>query len=220
MKWSIAAFVIGGGAVLMLAPDAGVFPTLGLALSAALGIASLAPLAGRNLRRTPLHLYGMVIAHFGVAVSIAGMASETAFSKEVLVAARPGQSYAVGPFDMTFAGVRPTAGNNWSGVEAVLLARKGEGGAVVTLNPQQRFFASPPTETSEAALSTHWDGQLYAVIGQRADEGRWQLRLWWKPFVTLIWYGALLIALGGLISLIGRVRGKRAPKPEVTGYRK
>ncbi len=220
MKWPIAAFVIGGGAVLVLAPDAGVFPTLGLALAAALGIASLAPLAGRNLRRTPLHLYGMVIAHFGVAVSIAGMASETAFSKEVLVAARPGQSHAVGPFDMTFAGVRPTAGNNWSGVEAVLLARKGEGGRAVTLNPQQRFFASPPTETSEAALSTHWDGQLYAVIGQRADEGRWQLRLWWKPFVTLIWYGALLIALGGLISLIGRVRGKRVPKPEVTGYRK
>lgn len=146
------------------------------------------------------------------------MASESAFNREVLVAARPGQSYTVGPFDVRFEGVRPTVGNNWTGVEAVLVARKGEGARAVALNPQQRFFASPPTETSEAALSTHWNGQLYAVIGQRADEGRWQLRLWWKPFVTLIWYGALLIALGGLVSLIGRVRGKRTAKPDVRGY--
>jgi cytochrome c-type biogenesis protein CcmF len=37
------------------------------------------------------------------------------------------------------------------------------------------------------------------VIGGEADGGRWQLRLWWKPFVTWIWYGGVLIALGGLL---------------------
>jgi len=43
------------------------------------------------------------------------------------------------------------------------------------------------------------------VIGEEGEDGRWQLRLWWKPFVTWIWYGGALIALGGLLSLIGRV---------------
>jgi cytochrome c-type biogenesis protein CcmF len=43
------------------------------------------------------------------------------------------------------------------------------------------------------------------VIGEEADDGRWQLRLWWKPFVPLIWLGGLLIGLGGLLALIGRV---------------
>ena len=43
------------------------------------------------------------------------------------------------------------------------------------------------------------------MIGNEAGQGRWQLRLWWKPFVTFIWYGGLLIALGGLLSLVGRV---------------
>jgi len=43
------------------------------------------------------------------------------------------------------------------------------------------------------------------VLGEQADDGRWQLRLWWKPFVTLIWFGGVLIALGGLLALLGRV---------------
>jgi cytochrome c-type biogenesis protein CcmF len=61
-------------------------------------------------------------------------------------------------------------------------------------------------------LLTRWNGQLYAVIGGEAPddasgEARWQLRLWWKPFVTFIWYGGVLISLGGALALIGRVSG-------------
>ena len=78
------------------------------------------------------------------------------------------------------------------------------------VRPQARSFASPPTETNEAALLTRWDGQLYAVLGQAAEDGangqpRWQLRLWWKPLVWWIWAGGGLIALGGLLALIGRI---------------
>ena len=68
---------------------------------------------------------------------------------------------------------------------------------MVVLKPQSRFFPSPPTTTNEAAIETSWNGQLYAVLGERDEQGRWQLRLWWKPFVTLIWLGGVLIGLGG-----------------------
>ena len=77
-----------------------------------------------------------------------------------------------------------------------------------TLRPQARVFTSPYTETSEAAILTSWNGQLYAVIGKQREEG-WQLRLWWKPFVTLIWFGGGLIAFGGLIALVGRLWRER-----------
>lgn len=209
MTWPIAAAAGGGAIAFLIAPGAGVFPITGFAMAAGLAVASIAPLAGRALLRTPLATWGMVVAHLGVAVSIAGMSADAAFTREVLVAARPGQNFDVGPYNLRFEGVRPTVSGNWSAVEARLVARRGDDGTPFLLRPQQRYFASPPTETSEAALATVWDGQLYAVIGQRSDAGRWQLRLWWKPWVTLIWWGAVLLSIGGLLALIGRVRRER-----------
>jgi cytochrome c-type biogenesis protein CcmF len=73
------------------------------------------------------------------------------------------------------------------------------------LTPQSRTFWAPPQTTSEAALLTRWNGQFYAIIGGATEDGRWQLRLWWKPFVTMIWFGGVLVALGGVLALIGRV---------------
>ena len=85
------------------------------------------------------------------------------------------------------------------------------------LEPQARMFASPPTATNEAALLTRWNGQLYVVLGEEGEDGRWQLRLWWKPFVPLIWYGGLLIGLGGILSLVGRTLRdrRRSDQPEL-----
>ncbi|MGD9810174.1 MAG: cytochrome c-type biogenesis CcmF C-terminal domain-containing protein, partial [Sphingobium sp.] len=63
-----------------------------------------------------------------------------------------------------------------------------------------------PTTTTEAAILTRWDGQLYVVLGEALDDGRWQMRIWWKPFVTLIWLGGFMIAGGGVLTIIGRER--------------
>jgi len=199
--------------LLLLAPGIGLLPLLGLTLALGTAAASLAPLWKRNLRRTPLFTWGMVIAHLGIAVSIAGMASESAFTKETLVAARLGETVNVGPYAIRFDGIEPLAGPNWTAIEARLVASRG-GGSSLTMTPQARVFSSPQTETSEADIATLPGGQLYTVLGREDEQGRWQLRLWWKPFVTLIWLGGGMIALGGLLSLIGRLRRGRRPKAE------
>jgi len=200
-------------AVIALAPGIRILPLLGLVAAAGVGLASLAPLWGRNLRRTPLYIWGMVIAHLGIAVSLAGMASESAFTKETLVASRLGEVHRVGPYLVELDDVQPVAGPNYTAIEGTVVARRGEGGAPFTLHPQTRNFPSPQTETNEAAITTVLDGQLYIVVGRSDDEGRWQLRLWWKPFVTLIWLGGGLVALGGALALIGRVRREMRHAP-------
>ena len=190
-----------------------ILPLLGLALAAGLAVASVAPLWKRNLRRTPLFTYGMVIAHLGIAVSLAGMACDTAFTQATLVAARVGEPQRVGPFSVTLDGIKPVVGPNWSALEARLSVTRGEGGSVFYLRPQSRFFANPVTTTSESAIATRWDGQLYTVLGEPDGTGRWQLRLWWKPFVTLIWFGGALVAVGGALSLLGRLLRARVSVP-------
>ncbi len=201
----IAATVVAAVALLFVWP--GVLPWAGLSLAAGLAVASVAPLWKRNLRRTPMFTYGMVLAHLGIAVSLAGMASDSAFTRETLVAVRAGEAARVGPYSVTLDGISPVIGENWSALEAQLTATRGDDST--RLHPQLRFFANPPTSTNESAILTALDGQLYTVLGQPDAQGRWQLRLWWKPFVTLIWFGGVLIALGGALSLVGRLRRER-----------
>jgi cytochrome c-type biogenesis protein CcmF len=194
--------------VTILAPGMRILPFLGLVLAIGVAAGSIAPLWGRNLRRTPLFTWGMVIAHLGIAVSLAGMASESAFTSETLVAVRVGETRQVGPYTVKLAKIDPIAGPNWTALEATLVARRGDG-AAFELKPQARSWPNPTTQTSESAIRTAWDGQLYTVLGAQDEQGRWQLRLWWKPFVTLIWFGGGLIALGGALSLLGRLRRER-----------
>ena len=184
--------------------DIGILPLLGLALGLGLAVASLLPLRRRKLSRTPLATWGMVVAHFGIAVALLGMSSESAFTQERLAALEEGGRTRVGPWSIELQGVEPIAGPNWTAMQARIAARY-DGGKASVLTPQARNFWAPPQQTTESALLTRWNGQLYAVVGDRTPDGRWQLRLWWKPFVPLIWYGGLLVALGGVLALIGRV---------------
>ncbi len=180
-------------------------PWAGLLLAGGVAAASIAPLWKRYLRRTPLFTYGMVCAHLGIAVSLTGMASESAFTTETLAAVNIGETKSVGPFTVKLNSVTPIAGANWTALEAQLEVKRGGGDSHI-MQPQARIFSTPPTETSEAAIATKLDGQLYLVLGKQEPDGRWQLRMWWKPWVTFIWAGGILIAFGGFLSLIGRLR--------------
>jgi cytochrome c-type biogenesis protein CcmF len=182
----------------------GILPMLGMIVAAGVAAASIAPLWKRNLKRTPLFTYGMVIAHLGCAVSMAGMAADSAFMKETLVSMKIGETRSVGPYNVQLKGVSEVPGPNWSALDAELVVQKGVD-TPFTVHPQSRTFTDPPMETSESAITTAWNGQLYLVVGAPTDPVSFPIRMWWKPFVTFIWLGGAMIAFGGLLSLLGRV---------------
>jgi len=185
------------------APQAGLLPILGLAMAAGLAVAAWLPLAGRNLARTPLPVWGMVIAHFGVAVSVAGMASERGFSTETLAALETGETKQTSAGPITLNSIMPVAGDNWTALQAEISHTAN--GQQMTLRPQIRYFAQPQQQTTEADIQTMWNGQIFTAIAPvEGNSSRYQIRIWWKPFVTLIWYGALIIALGGVLAMVGR----------------
>src|SRR3546814_2618083 len=122
----------------------------------------------------------MVIAHFGVAVALAGMAAESAFIKERLVAAAPGETVKVADFTVKFARVEPVAGPNYTAVRATLVATTPSGSSFILHLAARTFpglMGGAPTETNEAALLTRPGGQLYAVLGQPVPSDRKSTRL-------------------------------------------
>ena len=150
----VSAFVF----TIILAPQMHVLPRLGLTVAGYLAGASILPLVGRNPIRAPLATWGMVIAHFGIAVALTGMAMNAAFTSERLGVAKAGEILSVGPWHVRLQDVTPTAGKNWTALEGKLEASRGQG--VITLKPQTRYFTDPPMETNEAAIQTFWNGQL------------------------------------------------------------
>ena len=211
--WALGVMAVVAISLVVSAPNAGIFPILGIILAAGVAVSAFFPLLGRNLKRTPWTIWGMVIAHFGLAVSVFGMAAESGFSKETLAALEIGQRHKGPDGDIRLDMVMPVAGENWVGLEGTI--RFEDGNSSQKLKPQIRYFTNPVQQTTEAALMTKWNGQLYAVIAPvEGNQERWQIRVWWKPFVTFIWFGGLVVALGGVISLFGRIGRKRKKSEE------
>ncbi len=186
---------------------------LGFGAAAWLAVASVTILArgGRSLNTA-----GMALAHLGVAVSMLGATASGALQQEALVAMRVGDAVQMGAWRAELADVRPIAGPNWTAVEATLDVRR-NGVPVAELAPQSRMFVAPAQETTESSRAGWWGGELYAVLGQPDGTGKWQVHLWFKPLIRLIWWGGLLMAFGGLLALGGRVRAfgpRRARLPD------
>jgi cytochrome c-type biogenesis protein CcmF len=205
-RLAVPVLVLGAAMLLVVlfAGSIGILPMMGLIVAAGVAAASVAPLWKRNLRRTPLFTYGMVLAHLGCAVSLAGMAADSAFSKENLTSMQVGQTGQIGPYSVTLKGISEVPGPNWSALDAEMVVQRGNG-TPFTVHPQSRTFTTPPMETSESAITTALDGQLYLVVGAPTDDVGFPVRMWWKPMVTLIWLGGAMIAIGGVLSLLGRV---------------
>lgn len=173
------------------------------------------------LHRMPLPAWGRAIAHFGIAVALFGIISDNAFSAQRLVAARIDEVQRLGPWQIRLDRIEPVAGPGWTALEGRISASY-NGAAPVILYPQARSFWISPQQTSAAAVATRWNGQLYAVLGEAARDGSWQLRLWWRPFAPMIQLGGMLIALGGLLALSGHLRSdlRRIAAREKIAYRR
>ena len=131
------------------------------------------------------------------------MAADSALHDGETDGATPGRDGRGRPWLVQFEGVRTDRWPQLDRVEAELRASRGEG--CTFSGRRRRFFTSPPTETNEAAIQTMLERPaLHRDRHSPTIEGRWQLRLWWKPFVTLIWAGGALVAFGGFLALLGR----------------
>jgi cytochrome c-type biogenesis protein CcmF len=160
----------------------------------------------------PRSAWGTALAHFGIAVTLLGIVCVSAWASERIVGLKPSETVSLSGYELTFDGMVQRSGPNFRELAAKFTVRKG-GVPIGVMEPSKRSFTSRATTTTEAALMTRGVSQLYLSLGDTNNDGSISVRLYHKPMVLLIWLGAVVMALGGTLSLSDRRLRIGAPKP-------
>ena len=153
----------------------------------------------RNSGRMTAEMWGMVLAHLGVAVFLAGALLVEAQNVQREVALKPGQTLQVGRYAFEFQGVDQLEGPNYLADRGHVQVLR-DGNPWVLLHPEKRAYASGGQVMTEAAIRPGLSGDVYLALGEALGDGAWAVRVHLKPFVRWIWAGAALMALGGLVA--------------------
>ncbi|HUZ67963.1 MAG TPA: heme lyase CcmF/NrfE family subunit [Beijerinckiaceae bacterium] len=228
------AAAIGGAVALGFAVLRGgpVFSPIGVGIAAYLIIGAFVEVFGRVIGRggslgsafarargLPRSAWGTAFAHAGIGVTLFGLAA-TGWGVDKILAVRPGESLSLGPYSVEVGQIAKSQGPNYTQTALPMTVRSGTR-KVAEIAPSRRSFPVRQMNVSEAGIATIGFGQVYVSLGDPNANGSYDARLYWKPFVALIWLGALVMAFGGAVSLsdrrlrIGAARRATARTPPV-----
>jgi cytochrome c-type biogenesis protein CcmF len=162
-------------------------------------------------RGLPRSAWGAAFAHFGLGITLLGIIGETQWSLERIAELKPGQTISVRRYELQFDGVTTRQGPNYRDLAAHFTVRR-HGDFIGVMEPSKRSFPSRGTATSQTALMTRGVSQLYLSLGDPNADGSLAVRLYYKPLVLLIWFGPVVMVVGGALSLSDRRLRVGAPK--------
>jgi cytochrome c-type biogenesis protein CcmF len=163
-------------------------------------------------RGLPRSTWGTAFAHFGLGVALLGIVGETQWGAERITAMRPSERVTLRHYDFTFDGMLPRGGPNYRELIAHFTVRR-DGDVIGIMEPAKRTFLSRNSSTTEAALMARGFSQLYVSLGDLGSDGSVVVRIYHKPMVLMIWLGAVVMVIGGALSLSDRRLRIGAPKP-------
>ncbi len=157
--------------------------------------------AWRRMAGLPRSAWGSALAHAGVGMVVLGVAAQ-AWSVERLAVLKPGDSMTAGPYTIRLESVFPRSGPNYR-EDVARFALMSNGAPAGSVEASKRLYPARDMPTTEAGIRTVGVGQVYVSLGDPVDGGI-GVRLYRKPFILLIWLGAIAMALGGALSLTDR----------------
>lgn len=157
----------------------------------------------RRAVRLPRADWGRVVAHAGLGITMIGISLLLAWEVEDIRIAREGETFSAGPYELTLDGVEVVQGPNYHSTMAEFRVVR-DGRAVAVLRPERRIYPVAGIPTTEAAIDNGVFRDVYMVIGEPQDGGGWAVRTYIKPFANWIWSGAVIMGLGGALSLSDR----------------
>ena len=210
------AFARGGSSLAPLGIALGIFVVGGAMtdLVERVGLFRMPPVvAMRRARGLPRSAWGTAFAHAGLGVALIGIVCETTWNTEYIGTMKPGDAVPVAGYQLTLEDLLQQQGPNYRELVAPFIVNV-DGRRLTTLMPSKRSFTTRGgMSTTEAALLTRGASQLYISLGDSTADGGITARIYYKPLVLLIWFGPVLMAFGGLLSLSDRRLRVGAPRP-------
>ncbi|AYG58532.1 heme lyase CcmF/NrfE family subunit [Rhizobium jaguaris] len=159
--------------------------------------------AWRRLIGLPRSAFGTALAHAGLGITVLGIVAVTTFQTENITEMKPSGTAELGGYTLRFEGIQPGVGPNYTEDRASFSVSHG-GAPVASVSSAKRVFTASRMATTEAGILTLGLSQLYVSLGDPTNDGGMVVRIWWKPFIICIWGGAIIMALGGFVSLSDR----------------
>jgi cytochrome c-type biogenesis protein CcmF len=158
---------------------------------------------GTRLAQLPRSYWGMLIAHLGVAVFIVGVTLVKGYEAETDVRMDVGDTAHLNGYTFRFTGIDKVKGPNYTADRGTIVVTRG-GAPVVTLHPEKRVYTVQNMPMTEAAIDAGFWRHLYVALGDSLTPTSWIVRIYDKPFVGWIWYGCLLMGIGGFLAALDR----------------
>ena len=156
----------------------------------------------QGLKKLTRSYWGMQFAHLGLLVTALGIAFTTAYSIEKDVRLAPGESITVNEYVFRFDGVEDHQGPNYVAQRGTLLVS--HDGFSETLHPEKRIYRVQQNPMTEAAISGNSFRDLYVALGEPLDAGAWAVRIYHKPMIRWVWFGAVLMAFGAVLAMLDK----------------
>ena len=174
----------------------GVWVVLGALIDPALRV------VGRGSRLTR-GVIGMQVAHLGLGLCVLGITITSAFSIHADKRIAVGESLQLGDYEMVFRSITPVEGPNFRALRGEMAISR-NGNPVAVVYPEKRLYEVRASAMTEAGIDGRWGRDLFVALGDDLGEGAWSVRLQYKPMVRFIWFGAAVMAFGGLLALTDR----------------
>jgi cytochrome c-type biogenesis protein CcmF len=213
LRWAMAISLACAIAVPLVTQKGSWLVSLGLLLAFWIALATIVAIRERiqhfpgpvlaRLASQPRAWWGMIVAHLGVAVFIAGVTLVRGYQSERDVRMEIGDTVDLGDYRFRFDGTTEVEGPNYRAVRGTVTLSRGEQ-IIDTLHPEKRRYGSRDMPMTEAAIDTGVFGDRYVSLGEPVDNGAWSVRVYHKPFVTWIWFGCVMMAIGGGLALLDR----------------
>jgi cytochrome c-type biogenesis protein CcmF len=156
-----------------------------------------------RLTTTPRSFYGMLVAHLGVAVFIVGVTLVKSYEIEKDVRMQPGDTTELAGYVFRLDRLQEVRGPNYRAIRAEIDVTR-NGRQVSTMYPEKRLYIVQDSPMTEAAIDSGFTRDLYVALGEALEGSAWLVRLHYKPFVSWIWGGCVVMALGGLLAVTDR----------------